>query len=198
MLPLNPLFEQIIADLLQKDFAVIEFLFDSVSLRNLKEGLLAKIAFGKLQQAGIGNRKNFAVNNPIRSDTILWLENDSDEVSEKYFLAKTQVFCDYLNETCYLGIKSFEFHYASYERGAFYKRHLDRFKNDDSRKFSIITYLNEDWTSENGGELVLYPENEIIKILPIFGRTVIFRSDLLEHEVLLGLRDRLSITGWLK
>lgn len=198
MLPLNPIFEQIIADLLENDFAVIECLFDCVSLQNLKEALLTKIAFGKLQQAGIGNRVNFAVNNPVRSDKILWLENDSEEIGEKYFLAETQLFCDYLNETCFLSIRTQEFHYASYQIGAFYKRHLDRFKNDDSRKFSIIVYLNEDWLAENGGELVLYLENGTKKIQPIFGRTVIFKSDLLEHEVLPSTRERLSITGWLK
>jgi SM-20-related protein len=34
--------------------------------------------------------------------------------------------------------------------------------------------------------------------LPEWGRTVIFKSDLLEHEVMVSEQDRLSITGWLK
>jgi SM-20-related protein len=34
-------------------------------------------------------------------------------------------------------------------------------------------------------------------VLPVAGRLVCFRSDLLEHEVLPATRERLSLTGWL-
>ena len=93
-----------------------------------------------------------------------------------------------------------EFHYALYPIGTFYKRHLDTFQNDDSRKLSIVCYLNdEDWLPEYGGELVIYKEGEEdINIYPLRGRMVVFESQVLEHEVKPVKQERLSITGWLK
>ena len=79
-----------------------------------------------------------------------------------------------------------------------YKRHLDRFRNDERRKFSVVTYLNEEWTEADGGTLVLYPDGREIRVLPEWGTTVVFKSDLLEHEVLPANRARYSVTGWLK
>ena len=66
-----------------------------------------------------------------------------------------------------------------------------------------MCYLNhEDWQPENGGELVLYldennPENDKV-IYPLPGRVVIFESQIIEHEVKPVDTKRLSITGWLK
>jgi SM-20-related protein len=98
-----------------------------------------------------------------------------------------------------LGIQEKEFHYALYPKGTFYKKHLDTFQNDSTRKLSIVCYLNqEDWKEEFGGELVIYKENEAIAILPMKGRVVIFESQVLEHEVKPVKKERLSITGWLK
>ncbi|HSP12718.1 MAG TPA: 2OG-Fe(II) oxygenase, partial [Salegentibacter sp.] len=79
----------------------------------------------------------------------------------------------------------------------------DTFQNDGRRKLSLVCYLNdEDWKPENGGELVIYKEEngrEIPKtIYPLQGRVVIFESQVLEHEVKPVNTTRLSITGWLK
>ena len=69
-----------------------------------------------------------------------------------------------------MGIQRQEFHYALYPEGTFYKRHLDTFQNDKSRKLSVVCYLNsEDWKPEFGGELTIYTnENgtELNAILP--------------------------------
>ncbi len=102
-----------------------------------------------------------------------------------------------------MGILHKEFHYAIYPKGRFYRRHLDTFENDQRRKLSMVLYLNKDWTEENGGELVIYTQEnnqeKPVSILPKFGRLVIFESSVLEHEVKPVLKgERLSITGWLK
>jgi len=34
-------------------------------------------------------------------------------------------------------------------------------------------------------------------VLPVAGRLVCFRSDIIEHEVLPSKKERLSITGWM-
>ena len=54
------------------------------------------------------------------------------------------------------------------------------------------------YVPESGGELVIYKEQDEIKIYPMKGRVVVFESQILEHEVLPVKRERLSITGWLK
>ena len=102
-----------------------------------------------------------------------------------------------------MGILFKEFHYALYPKGTFYKRHIDTFQNDDRRKLSFVCYLNEeDWQPENGGELVLYLNENGVEtekvIYPFPGRVVIFESQIIEHEVKPVNTRRMSITGWLK
>ncbi len=190
-------YEQIIDDLIEKNYAIIEGLFEDHVLAGLKTELLRLRGEGNFKPAGIGNHINFTQERTIRSDKIHWIENDSKQASEKIFIEKISDLANYLNRTCYTGIRDFEFHYACFEKGNFYKRHLDQFKNDEARKFSVITYLNKDWNVDDGGTLMLYLEKELA-ILPVWGRTVIFKSDLIEHEVFLARKERYSVTGWLK
>ncbi|HKJ41953.1 MAG TPA: 2OG-Fe(II) oxygenase, partial [Sunxiuqinia sp.] len=60
------------------------------------------------------------------------------------------------------------------------------------------TYLNENWSKDDGGQLILYLDNQNLHITPKWGVTVIFKSDSIEHEVLPAKRNRYSVTGWLK
>ncbi|MBC7555227.1 MAG: 2OG-Fe(II) oxygenase [Taibaiella sp.] len=151
-----------------------------------------------LEKAGIGNaiKDNFQ---KIRSDKTSWLSEDSDNSAEREFLDTMAQFMGYLNETCYTGLNAFEFHYALYEPGTFYGRHRDRLRNDDARKFSIISYLNENWLTAEGGQLIVYNDDGApTTILPENLKSVFFKSDLMEHEVTIATRQRLSVTGWLK
>ena len=191
-------YEYIIDQLANNDFAIVDGLFDSAVLTKLKDELLNKEQKNKLTRAKIGSSKNNILNNSVRSDEILWIENDSDiECERRYFLAVETLY-NYLNEACYTGISDFEFHYSHYAKGAFYKVHIDRFKNDSSRKFSLITYLNESWKDGDGGELKLHFDTSSKLIEPLFGRTIIFKSHLISHEVLKSNTNRYSITGWMK
>ena len=104
----------------------------------------------------------------------------------------------YLNSTCYSGITGYEFHYTCYPIGSFYKKHFDQFKNNHSRQYSLIFYLNENWQAADGGELCIYQNNIAQQISPENGKSVFFKSNELEHEVLITHQQRLSITGWLK
>lgn len=154
---------------------------------------------GELVSAGIGDAQNKVLDKSIRRDKIYWIDNASTNVAEQEFLALVQEFINYLNRTCFTAINDFEFHYAIYEAGSFYKRHIDQFKNNNYRKFSLITYLNDDWKDDDGGSLLLYHEDgRTESILPEDQRTVFFKSDELEHEVAIASRARMSITGWLK
>ena len=96
------------------------------------------------------------------------------------------------------GLQSFEFHHAVYQQGSFYKKHVDQFVNDDSRQFSVVLYLTETWSEGDGGELLLYTNNNTAtKVQPLPGRLVFFKSTI-PHEVLTSNITRLSVTGWLK
>ena len=71
-------------------------------------------------------------------------------------------------------------------------------KNDNNRKYSLINYLNENWLEEDGGQLLVYQNDTVQKISPQSQTAVFFKSDEIEHEVILAHRNRMSITGWLK
>lgn len=199
----NQVYEKIIQDLLEKQYSIIEDFFSLVEVEELRNSLLHKYEEDNFKKAAIGNRTNEIVAKSIRGDFILWLNEAEAAEAERAFFRKINDFVQYLNRTCFMGILHKEFHYALYPKGTFYKRHLDTFQNDDRRKLSMVSYLNEqDWQPEYGGELVIYTNEKGIEvpmsINPFPGRMVIFESQILEHEVKPVKTERLSITGWLK
>ncbi len=148
--------------------------------------------------AGIGNDEVKDSKQKTRSDKIYWMDKSHNNVYEQEFLQLAEDFIEHLNRTCYTGINSYEFHYAVYEKGSFYKRHKDQFKNDSNRKYSLISYLNENWLEEDGGQLLVYQDETFQKVLPHSQTAVFFKADEMEHEVTEANRARMSITGWLK
>jgi SM-20-related protein len=164
----------------------------------LKKNLLALYANEKLLAAGIGNENNLLHDKLLRSDKIYWLDRTHNDDVENSFFDLMDAFVLHLNSTCYTGITGYEFHYAMYETGSFYKKHLDQFKSNKSRAFSMIMYLNADWKPADGGELCIYHDDYTQTISPLQGKCVFFKSSELAHEVLLTNQPRLSITGWLK
>lgn len=191
-------FEELITGFLEERVGVSnQFLSEDLAL-GLRSNLLQLSDAEELELAGIGNDHLHELNVRIRRDKIFWLDKMNDDPQELVFFELIDNFVEYLNKTCFTGIKSYEFHYALYEEGAFYKRHLDQFKTNDGRAFSMIMYLNEGWKEENGGELKLYRETEFQIISPTNQKCVFFKSDEIEHEVLLSHFPRMSVTGWLK
>lgn len=195
---------------MEKDFETLitSFIKDNVGISNhflgndlsthLKENLLELLKQNLLVPAGIGNEKEISHDSAIRSDSIYWLDRSHDNEYENDFFDQIDDFIKYLNRSCFTGITSYEFHYSLYEAGSFYKKHLDQFKNNPSRKFSMISYLNNDWQESDGGQLLVYQNYNNQKIAPTEGKTVFFKSDELAHEVLVTQKRRMSITGWLK
>lgn len=195
----NPLYERIISDISTQHYSIIDNFFTFEEVLELRESLIEKYKEDEFKKSAIGNRVNEVIEKAIRGDVILWIDEFATNTAESIFFKRINDFKNYLNRTCFMGINQKEFHYAIYPKGTFYKRHLDTFKNDDRRKLSLVCYLNdEDWQPENGGELVLYLENEDKVIYPFLGKMVIFESQLLDHEVKPVNTTRLSITGWLK
>ncbi|MCA4896454.1 MAG: 2OG-Fe(II) oxygenase [Cytophagales bacterium] len=190
---LNKLADQIA----ENGFAVIDdFLsneeIDSVlALQGFKNGLL------QFKKAGIGKNQDKQINEAIRGDYIQWIDPNNAEPPLLTYLGKLKQMIAFVNQSLFLSLKDCEVHQTIYPIGSFYKRHLDQFKKDDHRKLSVICYLNKDWKEADGGQLRMFIGHESKDVLPVAGRLVCFRSDLLEHEVLPATRERLSLTGWL-
>jgi SM-20-related protein len=193
-------FEGLIQGLIDHQFGCCDNFLTHAELSGLRVNLAALSKNGNLKNAGIGNKHALHKDESIRGDQVKWIDEQSSNVFESTYLKKIWRFIDYLNQSCFTSILTFESHYANYACGAFYKRHLDQFKNEKGRKFSIVLYLNEDWKMEDEGLLSLYPELGVQQnISPKEGRLVFFRSDEMEHEVHPSpTRERNSIAGWMK
>ena len=191
-------FETLIATYIENKVGISEHFLSATLANNLKQNLIVLNEQSLLMDAGTGNSEAVAYDSSVRSDSIYWLDKKHNNEFENEFFAQIEAFIIYLNQTCYAGITGYEFHYSLYESGDFYLKHLDQFKNNPSRKYSMISYLNSNWDESDGGELLIHQTNNNQKIAPTQGKTVFFKSDELVHEVLVTQKTRMSITGWLK
>ncbi len=173
------------------------FLSEKLS-KGLQQNIMQLQKDEMLTAAGIGNDSRRDTQQKMRGDKIYWMDKAHDNIYELEFLQLMDDFIERLNSSCYTGINGSEFHYAVYEEGSSYKKHKDQFKNDSNRKYSLISYLNEDWLEEDGGQLLVYQNQSVQKILPNSQTSVFFKSDEMEHEVTKANRPRMSISGWLK
>lgn len=198
-MPLKNKYENILKDIEQQGWSVQENFFSKDLILNLKETLTVIHQQGDLKQAGIGRKDNFHIEHSIRSDEISWFDENNLKESQKIFLTITQQLQESINEKFYLGLFELEVHFALYAPNAFYKRHLDQHENQDTRVITVITYLNENWKDEDGGELQLYlKDGKTMTVSPNAGTLVCFMSAEFEHEVLPAKRERASLTGWFR
>ena len=147
--------------------------------------------------AGIGRDHGRHFDPDIRSDEIAWI-NDSEKTGLAWttWMSELQA-C--VNAKLFLGLFSFESHYAIFRPGGFYLRHSDAFRGDQNRILSITVYLNQDWQKIDAGELVLFVGRQSldqIEIAPKFGTIVVFLSEEVPHEVRTTSKNRHSIAGW--
>ena len=191
--------EKILNDLDQQGYSIQEDFFTSNLTNKLKETLSSLSEQDLLKQAGIGRKKDFHIEQSIRSDVISWFDEKMLSPSQEEFLKVTEQLQSAINERFYLGLFEFEVHFALYAPNAFYKRHLDQHKNQDSRVVTLISYLNENWEDDDGGELKIYlKNNKSLSVQPKAGTLVCFMSAEFEHEVLPAKRERASLTGWFR
>ena len=193
------LFANIAQDLQFKGFSIQTLDPDLPALQALKSRLNA-VDLSTFNKAGIGRNSDHQKNEAIRSDEIHWL--DSNNQLERCFLDYMDELKAYMNKRLYMGLFSYECHFAHYKTGAFYKKHLDAFKGQTNRLLSTVLYLNTNWQVEDGGELVIYDSEdhskELTRVTPNFATFVIFLSDEFPHEVLPAKAQRYSIAGWFR
>ncbi|MGI4839779.1 MAG: 2OG-Fe(II) oxygenase [Janthinobacterium lividum] len=153
---------------------------------------------GELAPAAVGRGVSQEVREGIRGDRIQWIEPGESAPCDAYLHIMDSL-REVLNRSLFMGLEEFECHFALYPPGAFYRRHVDRFRDDDSRMVSVVLYLNTGWVPGDGGELRLYLKGDVAHdVAPIGGSLVVFLSGDMPHEVLPAERDRLSLTGWFR
>lgn len=189
--------EKIVNDVYEQRFCVVDNFISANEVTTLVQKINLLSENKQLKQAGIGKNAEHLTNTDIRSDYIYWLDENDTELQSLFFHFITEL-TQALNRRFYLGLKEHEFHLALYPPGSFYKKHRDAFKSDDARKITVLLYLNQNWKQEDGGELILYKDdNSSLTIEPLGGRLLVFESEM-EHEVLLSKANRYSLTGWIK
>ena len=166
-------------------------------VRDLVADVGRRDAAGEFRAAAVGAGQNRAVRPQIRGDRICWLLA-STSLAEREILAQFEALRIELNRTLMLGLVDFECHYAIYETGARYARHLDRSPRGAERVISAVLYLNEDWRATDGGELVIVAEEGEVTVVPDGGTLAVFLSERFEHEVRAAGRTRRSLTGWFR
>ncbi len=185
---------KIIQDLRDQGFSVSRNFFPATWANAARSEILEREA--DFQRAGIGKLNLKQIADDVRKDKTLWWEMSAPTIPQKpYVEFFSQLKLD-LNRELFLGLWDIEGHYAIYEEGAFYKKHLDRFKNDSKRTVSMVTFFNPDWDASNGGNLVIEHEERRIEVLPEAGTIVVFLSDSVPHEVTETRKRRFSFAGW--
>jgi SM-20-related protein len=191
--------ETIIYHLEKEGWCVIPGFIQPTDVKSLAKLALKHLHEDEFHQAGIGNQGNHEINRDIRSDMIRWIDPTEKEFSA-ICGSRFEALRLAINQHLYLGLLDIETHFALYRPGAFYEKHLDQFRNSGRRKLTVILYLNREWSSADGGQLLLYTggnrSDEHVEILPTGGTLVCFLSEEFPHEVLPSKRDRLSLTGW--
>jgi SM-20-related protein len=195
--------DRISSEIYQNSYVILDNFIDEDFRKNLLNEQVELIEKGMFRHAAVGKGGQKQVRTEIRSDEVLWMDSDDLSPLQAAYWDKVEHIRQALNRRCFLGLRSFEGHFARYPVGSFYKRHLDQFHAVPHRVVTVILYLNDSWSQEDEGALRMYfPQDDgterIEDVLPLGGRLVVFLSGEIPHEVLPTKKERISITGWLK
>lgn len=196
--------KQIIQDLEEKQWSQVDLLFTKELSEDLHQDILNLDKENCFIPANTGSGKNLLRNGAVRGDHIFWLNEKlpgfhqcQNNIFSVLKLLKTN-----FNQKFYLNIRNLEFHYALYPAGAHYDKHLDQHKGQNQRTITFVHYLNPLWKISDGGRLLIYdpenPEKVLLTVEPLFGRTILFFSDVFQHEVEVSSQKRMSFTGWFR
>lgn len=202
-------FENIVDALAESGLYVGDSILPAALTLQLYERAVALSAAAQMESARVGRDSQAARVASIRGDRTRWLDDVPSDPVEREARNQVAALQAALNRGLFLGARTAELHFAHYPPGAFYKTHRDRFGDHDARVVSLVFYLNPVWHEADGGELVLYDESadqvsasgsgpQLARVLPLAGTMVAFRSEGFPHEVLPAMKDRYSLTGWLR
>jgi SM-20-related protein len=191
-------FTEAVTSLAQRHYAVIPHFLSPAVLLALRDECLNLHGDGRFHAAGIGRADGQQRNSAIRGDSICWLEPEFPAGS--LYLRRMEQLREQLNRELFLGLRHFETHYAHYLPGSFYKRHVDRHRDNDARVITAVCYLNPAWPEDAGGEIRVWNarNEELMTLAPQGGTLLLFTSHDMPHEVLPATRTRLSLAGWFR
>ncbi|MNV25874.1 hypothetical protein D3C71_1169830 [compost metagenome] len=194
----HPLLLRIVDDLAEHGWSQQNIFLPQDLTRALAAECRKRAAEGELAPAAVGRGPFSEIREGIRGDHIQWIDPGQAEACDSY-LSLMDSLREAINRGLFLGLEDFESHFAMYPPGAFYLKHVDRFRDDDRRMVSAVVYLNDAWLPEHGGQLRMYLDNDrVYDVEPVGGCLVVFLSGEVPHEVLPATRDRLSLTGWFR
>ena len=191
-----------LAALAEQRFAIIHDLVPLALVDALRDEARCLHRDDQLARAGIGRAGEHAVDGDIRTDRIAWLGRESE--AQAAYLDLMETVRLEVNRALLLGLWSYEAHFAAYEPGGHYARHLDAFRGARNRILSTVLYLNPDWRPDDGGELAVFPagsgagEAPLLLVAPEAGAFVAFLSEEVPHEVRIARRTRYSVAGWFR
>ena len=200
---MEELLDRISSEIYQNSYVIVDDFVDSGFRKALLKEQTELLEKGMFRNAAVGKGDQKQVRTEIRSDEVLWMDSDNLSPLQASYWEKIDQIRQVLNQRCFLGLRSFEGHFARYPIGSFYKRHLDQFHAVPHRVVTVILYLNDSWSKEDEGALRMYfPQEDgtehVQDVLPLGGRLVVFLSGEIPHEVLPTKKERISITGWLR
>lgn len=196
--PDHPLLHPLVDDLAERGWSQQNLFLPQALTLALAAECRKRAATGELVPAGVGRGQAQEVREGIRGDHIQWLEPGQSLACDQYLALMDSVRLA-LNRGLFLGLDEYESHFALYPPGAFYRKHIDRFRDDDRRVVSAALYLNQAWLPAHGGQLRLYlKDGHEHDVAPLAGTLVAFLSGEMPHEVLPAHHERLSLTGWFR
>jgi SM-20-related protein len=193
-------FDELIASLVENHWAMTNDLLPPDVLTALAAEARQQWENSQFHEAGVGRGTAHTLRADIRGDHVLWLDSQNPTPAQAPYGEAMEDLRQHLNRDLYLSLVGFEAHYAVYPPGAFYRKHRDRFTDNDERMLSSVLYLNPEWSDAQGGQLRLYDANDdpCVDILPRLGTFVLFRSETVPHEVLPATHHRYSLTAWFR
>jgi SM-20-related protein len=162
-----------------RGYAIVPQFVEADVVAQLRSRAEDAFAQGRMHPARVGRATTSIRDAGIRGDAIAWLDEVTSDPTERALAASLEAVRLAVNASLWLGLFDFEGHYARYSAGAFYARHLDRFRDQDTR------------TLFRDGEPPL-------DVPPRGGTLAAFLAERFEHEVLPATRTRWSFTGWFR
>ena len=211
--------EDHLQQLARNNYVVIPNFLSEDLQESLREDVSQLRNKGSFKIAKIGQDSTNALNRQIREAQTCFIGGSPrrdipDSAARSQMTMLLQSVCARLSEDATLQSPKLdqnlsELLYAYYPQGGFYRRHRDAIAGSASvlRTFSLLLYLNKDWSESDegylrmhmdsgGDELPAGEEPNFLDVAPQGGTLVLFDSEKVPHEVLDTKSERLAIVGW--
>lgn len=155
---------------------------------------------GEMAEARVGRGSARTLAGGERQARSSWFNDRS--TAERRYLAFAESMRLAINRRLMLGLFEFEAQFLLYPPGGFYRRHSDALHGERTRVVSMVAYLNEAWTNDDGGRLAIWAAGEegepVREVVPSAGTVVLMLSEEIAHEVRVAHRARRAVAGWFR